>query len=145
MDPRAFIHPAKITSSSSTFKAERRLPWSWVFGQKAKNWPSRHSRNREALLTTAAPFPAGKVEHMEVDFDPLHIMGRRCQACPCPCPCELQIAVLRHAIHFVYGSTPLVLLSSSPLNTGCCTKAHCRSWPALAALTTLHCILHLLF
>lgn len=55
--PSYSVHPAKITASSSAFKPKRRLLQSWVSGQKAKkNWPSRHSRNREAFAHHSRPF-----------------------------------------------------------------------------------------
>lgn len=55
VDPQALIHPAKIIVSSSTFNAERRLPWSGLSGHKAKNWPSRHSSAETMRICSPQP------------------------------------------------------------------------------------------
>lgn len=140
--PSYSVYPAKITASSSAFKPERRLPRSWVSAQKAKNWPSRHSRNREAFAHHSRPFSRWRSWTYGCRFRSSSYNGTALIGM------SVWTADRGSAIHLGhnyrslpgYGSTYLVLLSSSPLNTCCCTKAHNLAGYGQHLQLVQHCI-----
>lgn len=131
--------------SSSTFKAEQRLPWSGVSGHKAKNWPNRrcaqilwglahHSRStsRWNSWICGSRFRCSSYTGTVLAGVSMSNEDRRSP------PCSLSFTAIIRASN----SPALVLFSSPPLAAGCCIKARSWPWPAFAARATVQHFSH---